>query len=504
MKLSDLVKHISGAKVIRDAEIKGIAYDSRDVKKGYVFVAVAGVKTDGHAFLKKAAENGAAAVIVQDPSFAFEPGVGLAQVPDSRSALSEAAKVFYGDPSAHLLTAGVTGTKGKTTTCHFIRQVLEASGEKCGLLGTVHNIIGDEIRPSKLTTPESSDLQAMLRDMLTAGCTSAVMEVSSHALSMGRTEHIRFDAAVLTNIGRDHLDFHKTVDSYVEAKTKLFSQLCKGDVISGKERRFPRVAVVNAHDPYKDRFLAHTQHKDVRVVSYGLSEDATLSAQNIRYDSKGTTFELCAPTKKQTVRISTPGNFNVLNALAAAGVAYGLGFSWEGIVQGLESAAGVKGRLQVIPEITRFSVWVDYAHTPESLEDVLLAAKEMCQGRVIVVFGCGGDRDSGKRPIMGEVAARLSDFAVITNDNPRTENENIILDDIEKGLVEAGARVKDKYIRVPDRRKAIEAAIGAATPGDIVIIAGKGHETYQMFKDKTIHFDDAQEARKAFETIFAK
>lgn len=504
MKLSDLVKEIPEAKVFQDTEVKGIAYDSRDVKPGYVFVAIAGTKTDGHSFLGKAVENGAAGLIVQDLSSVLGPRVGLAIVPDSRLALSEAAKVFYRDPSTSLLTVGVTGTKGKTTTCHFIKHVLEASGEKCGLLGTVHNIIGDEIRPSRLTTPESLDLQAMLRDMLTAGCTSAVMEVSSHALSMGRTQHIRFDAAVLTNIGRDHLDFHKTMDSYVEAKSALFSQLRPENTAFKKSRDLPPVAVVNADEPHKDRFFAKVRPKNTVVVTYGFSKEANLRAQNVRYDSKGTAFELCSPAKKAKVRISTPGSFNVLNALAAAGVAYGFGFSWESIAGALENAPGVKGRLQVVPGITGFSVWVDYAHTPESLKDVLLAAKQMCQGRVIVVFGCGGDRDPGKRPIMGQIAAESSDFAVITNDNPRTENEDAILEDIEKGLMKAGARLMDNYVRIADRKKAIESAIGCARPGDIVVIAGKGHENYQIFKDRTIYFDDVQEATIAFESIFAK
>ncbi len=494
MRISDIVKDVFGARVLRDAEISGVAYDSRTVGPGDVFVAVVGTQLDGHAFVGKALEKGAAGLIVQDLSMVphgvasldcTECQVGLAVVPDSRLALSKAAKVFYGDPSKDLLVVGITGTKGKTTTCHLVKSVLDAAGERTGLIGTVHNIVGSQVRPVVRTTPESAELQSLQRDMVDAGCTVVAMEVSSHALALGRVADIRFNVALMTNIGRDHLDFHGTMDSYVDTKSSLFEML--------KDGQDPRVAVLNAHEPYLERFLAKVRKNGAATVLYGFSEGVDVRALDPEYDERGTSFILCVAGRRRKIRIALPGKFNVMNALAAAAVGYGLGMDFEAVVRGLEGAKGVRGRLEVVPDTSDFSVWVDYAHTPESLKDILATARDMAKGRVIAVFGCGGDRDRGKRPIMGKVAGEICDFVIITDDNPRTEDEDRILDDVEAGLKDSHA----PYVRIRDRREAIREAVRVAKAGDIVVIAGKGHETYQIFKEETVHFDDVEEARRA-------
>jgi UDP-N-acetylmuramoyl-L-alanyl-D-glutamate--2,6-diaminopimelate ligase len=499
MKISEIVRDVVGARVLLDAEIRGISYDSRTVGPGDVFFAVVGTELDGHAYIGQAVEKGAAGIVVQDlsklpcvvrdnlhnKSDSRACPVGVALVPDSRVALSRAARTFYHDPSKDLLVVGITGTKGKTTTCHLVKSVLDAAGEKTGLIGTVHNIVGSQIRPVTRTTPESVELHALQRDMVDVGCTAVAMEVSSHALALGRVADIRFNVALMTNIGRDHLDFHGTMDSYVDTKATLFRMLEDG--------KDPKAAVLNADEPYLGRFLQKIPKDKVATVLYGFSEGADVRGLDPEYSDRGTVFTLCAGTKRQRIRVSLPGRFNVMNALAAAAVGYGLGTDFEAIVGGLEGARGVKGRLEVVPGMRGFSVWVDYAHTPESLKDILATARDMAKGRVIVVFGCGGDRDRGKRPIMGRVAGDICDLVIITDDNPRTENEDQILDDIEVGLRETPA----PYLRIKDRREAIKEAVTAARVGDIVVIAGKGHETYQIFKEETVHFDDAEEALRA-------
>ncbi|HHW26889.1 MAG TPA: UDP-N-acetylmuramoyl-L-alanyl-D-glutamate--2,6-diaminopimelate ligase [Firmicutes bacterium] len=490
MRFSELLRDVKGARLLGDSIVTGISYDSRRVMPGHVFVAVKGERTDGHLFIPQAIEKGASAVIVEDESRAVEnPGVAVALVPDSRLALSLAAKAFFKDPSAELLVVGITGTKGKTTTCHLVKSVLDASGERTGLIGTVHNIVGQEIRPVTHTTPESSDLQNLFRDMVEAGCTAATMEVSSHALAMGRVKHIRFDAAVLTNIGRDHLDYHGTLERYMEAKATLFSELG----LSGEKRRdIPPVSVLNVDDEAYEYFRGKVR---TRLVTYGMSPSAEVRCLELVLDREGSRFVLALGDWERKLRLSLPGRFNVMNALAAAAVGYGLGMDKDAIVKGLEACPPVRGRVETVPGAKEFSIWVDYAHTPESLKGVLETAREMTQGRVIAVFGCGGDRDKGKRPIMGQIAAQLCELTIITNDNPRTEDPEAILDDIERGFESVPG--EHRHLRISDRREAIREAVARAKPGDIVVIAGKGHETYQIIGDRVNHFDDVEEAREA-------
>ncbi len=490
MRLSELLAGVPGAKVCGEAEVTGISYDSRKVMPGYVFVAIKGEQTDGHRYIAQAISRGASAVILEAPS-TVDHGLeaATAVVPDSRSALSAVSKAFFGDPSAELLVVGITGTKGKTTACHLTKSVLDACGERTGLVGTVHNIVGDEVRPVVRTTPESSDLQELFRDMLTSGCTAATMEVSSHALALGRVEHIKFDAAVLTNIGRDHLDYHGTVERYMETKARLFHGL---GALGEKNRALPPVSILNADD---DSYRYFREKVESSLVTYGMSSEADVRCADVSLDGKGSRFVLAMGNWRKHVRLNLPGRFNVANALVAAAIGYGFGMDKEAIVHGLETCPPVRGRVQPVPEAEEFSVWVDYAHTPESLRGVLEAAREMTEGRVIAVFGCGGDRDRGKRPIMGQVAAGLCELTILTSDNPRTEDPETILDHIEEGF-ESAANEAD-HLRIADRREAINEAVARARPGDIVVVAGKGHETYQVNGDHTIHFDDVEEAREA-------
>ncbi len=409
------------------------------------------------------------------------PGVAFAAVPDARRALSQASAIFFGEPSRRLTVVGVTGTKGKTTTCHLVKAVMDACGERTGLIGTIHNIVGDEERPVSRTTPESADIQALMDDMVRAGSAAVTMEVSSHALVLKRVEDIRFRAGVLTNIGRDHLDFHGTVENYAGAKRHLFEMLGEG-----------AVAVLNRDEPFYEFFREGTS---VRTVSYGLLAGADVTASALRMDGDGSSFVLHAGGRREQVSLRLPGRFNVHNALAAAATAYGLGKDPAAIAAGLSEANRVRGRVEVVNGPGDFTVWVDYAHTPESLHDVLGLAREVAKGRVIAVFGCGGDRDSGKRPAMGKIAGDIADYVVITDDNPRTEDEDRILDQIEEGLRRSANA--SCFSRVKDRRQAIYLAVGLAGQGDIIVVAGKGHETYQQFKDATLDFDDVLVAGEA-------
>ena len=484
MRLFDVLRETPGALLERDAEITGITYDSRAVRPGYLFVAVVGTELDGRRFIPDAVARGAAAVVTE-PGDGATAGVvqdvGFALVPDARRALSQASNLFYQEPSKSLAVVGVTGTKGKTTTCHLVKAALDACGEKTGLVGTLHNIVGKEERPVLRTTPESAEIHSLMREMVDVGSTAVTMEVSSHALVLQRVEDIRFAAAVLTNIGHDHLDFHKTLDSYAGAKRHLFELLQEGSV-----------AVLNSDEPFFPFFASAAS---VPVITYGLGEKSNVRAEGLDMDGNGTSFSADFEGKREKVRLSLPGRFNVYNALAAAAAAYGLGKDTAAIAAGLSSAARVRGRVEVVSGPGDFTVWVDYAHTPESLRDVLALAREVSKGKVIAVFGCGGDRDNEKRPVMGKVAGDIADFVVLTDDNPRTEDEDRILDQIEVGVKES--RSACAFSRVRDRREAIHLAVNLAGDGDVVVLAGKGHETYQRFKDATVDLDDTQVAADA-------
>jgi len=502
MRLSTMLKDTPGKNVLADAEVTGIAYDSRAVSPGYAFFAIPGFKDDGRRYIPDALRRGASAVVTSldgtpDLPTGVPKGKGFAVVSDPRRALSSAASVFYGHPSRDLTVVGVTGTKGKTTVCHLVKSVLDSCGLRTGLIGTVHNIVGDEVRPVTRTTPESSDLQSLMSEMVAKNLDAVTMEVSSHAMELFRVEDILFDAAVFTNMGWDHLDFHGTMEAYAGAKARLFSLLERSRGLKKSERL--QTAAINADDPYAGLFRSKAVG---RVVTYGLGEDSEVRAKDVRMDARGTTFTLVAGDIERRVRTVLLGRFNVYNSLAAAAVAYGLGFDRATIAEGLERAEPVRGRVELVPGSKEFSVWVDYAHTPESLRDILALAREMSTGRVILVFGCGGERDAGRRPVMGKLAGDMADFVIITNDNPRNEDEDQILDHIESGIRES--RGRGSYLRISDRRRAIYEAVERTMPGDVVVVAGKGHETYQVVGDEVFHFDDAEEARRAILAVSGK
>jgi len=488
MLLSNLLAGLEGAELRHDCRVTGIAYDSRKVKEGYIFVAIKGFKLDGHAFVDDALARGASGVVAQ-ADVSVPAGKGLAVVKDSRFALSHLACRFYRDPSSNLLVAGITGTKGKTTVCHMIKRIFEAMGHKTGLVGTLYNIVGDDVRPVERTTPEASDLLGLQREMVDKGCTAVAMEVSSHALALHRVAHVKFDVAVFTNIGLDHLDFHKTMEDYVETKSRLFRMLSHSIHPNGP------LAVINRDDPHWQQFKPHDS---VKMITYGLSQDADVRAQNLETGPRGSRFTLCFRGRQQDVYINLPGRFNIENCLAAGAVGLGMGMTLESVAEALSKMEVVRGRAQPVPGARDYTVWVDYAHTPESLRNILATARDVASNRVIVVFGCGGDRDKHKRPVMGRIAGEIADLVVITNDNPRTEDPDHILDQVEAGLLEAKAcKPGISYIRIKDREEAIHKAIALAQAGDVVVIAGKGHETYQVFADTTVHFDDFEVAAQA-------
>ena len=483
--LAELIGQIDIVETRGDLEIEvpGISYDSRKVRPGYVFVCVEGFKTDGHNYVSAALSRGAAAVVAQKPVEVPE-GVPLVLTGDSRKALALMGAALAGFPSRKLTMVGVTGTNGKTTTTYLIEEIFKEVGYKVGLIGTIMNKIGDRILPVTNTTPESLDLQLLLKEMVDEGVTHVVMEVSSHALELDRVAGVEFDTAVFTNITLDHLDFHKTMDNYLAAKKKLFANL---ERYSGKQKK--KYGIVNIDDPKAGEI---TEAVTGQVLTYGVDKDCDLKAGSINLRANGVAFDVSTPKGDICLGLRLTGLFNVYNALAAMAVGFVEGIELDSIKKALEFVKGIPGRLEKVDEGQEFSVLVDYAHTPDGLENIITSARGFAAGRVITVFGCGGDRDRSKRPVMGELSARLSDFSVLTSDNPRTEDPMFILSQIETGARKAGDT--SKYTVIPDRREAIAYAVNMAQSGDVVLIAGKGHETYQLVMDKVLHFDDREVA----------
>ncbi|MDD3653334.1 MAG: UDP-N-acetylmuramoyl-L-alanyl-D-glutamate--2,6-diaminopimelate ligase [Desulfotomaculaceae bacterium] len=466
-----------------NVRIQGVAYDSRLVRPGYLFVAIKGLKFDGHDYVQQALVQGAGAVVIER-EVAMPPGTAWALVPDTRSALARLSACFFGFPSTRLKMIGVTGTNGKTTTTNLISAVLSASGQKMGLIGTIFNRVGEHILPVKHTTPESADLQKLLADMVNEGVQTCVMEVSSHALALHRVDGCEFDLAVFTNLSQDHLDFHCNMENYLEAKLRLFSGL----TVPGRKGSV-KYAVVNADDPAADRFSLAAGKS---VYTFGVMNPADVRAMDISVDSRGTSFTAIGKWGRCFLNLQLTGLFNVYNVLAAFTATAALGVPVEIIKEALENIQGVPGRFERIDAGQDFTVIVDYAHTPDGLENTLKTARQIAGGRLLLVFGCGGDRDRTKRPIMGSIAAKYSDFQVITSDNPRTEDPVQIIKDIEVGFQPLAG--KGSYIIEQDRRKAIQLAVSEAKPGDVVIIAGKGHEDYQIIGLQKHPFDDRREA----------
>lgn len=458
-------------------EISGVYYDSRTVGPGGLFVCIEGFQTDGHKFISSALEKGAAAILCAHPVEDMPEDITVILAENTRKALAEVSANFYGHPSRGMRMVGVTGTNGKTTTTYLIKSVLEKMGRKVGIIGTIENRIGDKVLPASRTTPESRELQLLLETMLAEGVTDVVMEVSSHSLDLYRVEGITFDVAVFTNLTQDHLDYHQTMENYRAAKGILFQHAKK--------------SVINMDDA-AGAYIAGCSHGE--VLSFGVEKNAALAAEKIEISAEGTRFDMLWQGRRIPVRLHTPGRFSVYNALGAAGACLALGAPLETIAEGLAENSGISGRFQMIRSRKGFQAVVDYAHTPDGLENVLKTAGEFTKGKIITVFGCGGDRDKTKRPIMGETAGRLSDYCLITSDNPRTEEPMEIIKEVEKGV----RKTNCTYEKIPDRREAIYRAAELAQKGDVILVAGKGHETYQIFPDRTIHFDDVEEVRNAF------
>jgi UDP-N-acetylmuramoyl-L-alanyl-D-glutamate--2,6-diaminopimelate ligase len=504
MTLGDLLERVSGLVAVepaapltpawRDRVLTGVEYDSRRVTSGALFVALKGQKADGAAFAQQAVVKGAAAAIGEGPAPAGWQAPWLT-TPDARAALAACAAVFFGHPGDDLLVVGITGTNGKTTTSYLVSAILDEAGVRCGRIGTVSYDLGGVERDAPRTTPEASDLQRMLREMAANGCGACAAEVSSHALVLKRVDYMRFAAAVFTNLTRDHLDFHGDMESYFAAKHRLFELLPPTSPAS-----------VNLDDPYGARLAAEPG----RRVSYGIDQPADVNAGPFDLSLDGLQFEIRTPRGALDVRSPLPGRPNVYNILAATAVAVGLDLPQRAIQHGIARVTHVPGRFQRVSAADAdVFVLVDYAHTDDALKNVLETVRPMAHGRLITVFGCGGERDRSKRPLMGAVAARLSDLVVLTSDNPRSEDPGEIIEDIKRGIVPPGDRPAvhqgqvlppipvTPLLAIVDRAAAIDRAIREARAGDTVLIAGKGHEKYQVIGDKSLPFDDVEVARAA-------
>ncbi len=486
MQLKTLLTAISVRQIIGQPAraVESIAYDSRRVQRNGLFVALRGEKFDGHDFIEQAVEKGAS-VIVAEREQKYPRATSVA-VENTRTALADLSAAFYGYPARKLKLAGITGTNGKTTTTFLIQHICEKAGVRCGLIGTVRYQLGERVLPAARTTPESLDLQELLAQIANAGCRAATMEVSSHALAQDRTRGLEWDVAVFTNLTQDHLDFHGTMKNYFESKLKLFSQLA-----SQQKKRKP-VAVINIDDRYGEQLLGKID-KSISLITYGMGVRADFRASNYRMEFSGTSYQLDARGKSYLVRIPLIGRFNVANSLAALAAANAMGIGVREAVLSLGKSPQVPGRLEMVPAKRQFQIFVDYAHTPDALLNVLKTLRELEPRRLIVVFGCGGDRDREKRPLMAQVVDLNADYAIITSDNPRKEDPAAIISQIERGFRSS------HYEKIIDRAEAIARAIALAQPRDIVLIAGKGHETYQEFADHTVPFDDIQVARRALE-----
>jgi len=481
----------------REIEIKGIAYDSRNVREGYLFVAIKGHSQDGHAFLKDAVHKGAAAIIAEDLD-GFQADISRAVVPDSRDALSRLSVRFYNDPCKYIELIGITGTNGKTTTTYLIESILSVSGAIPGVIGTINSRFKGDVRPSSVTTPESLDLMRLIREMTDGGVSHVIMEVSSHALDQRRTGVCPFTVGVFTNFTRDHLDYHHTMEEYFQAKSRLFRGLIKDR--DGRKG----VAVINMDDP-KGEVLRTISETD--VITYGMDQRWDVRATDVSTDTTGLKAVIITPKGKISITSSLIGMINIYNILAAAAVAISLNIDLDNIAEGIRELKRIPGRLELVKNKRGLTVLVDYSHTPDALIKAQDTLKPLTKGRLITVFGCGGDRDKGKRPEMGIAAGERSDIVFITSDNPRSEEPESIIRQIEDGIKKTGSIRQEwtdfkglkvpVYFIEPDRHKAIQKAISIADEKDIILIAGKGHEDYQIVGKEKRFFDDRLEAATA-------
>ena len=500
MKLGDLLTVLEHTPELppgwREREVRDIVHDSRKVKPASLFVAVRGFHSDGHQFISQALQQGAAAIVAERQEGPTVPAdTPLIIVEDSRRALALLANAFFGNPSQRLRLIGITGTNGKTTTTYLVKAIVEAAGHTAGLIGTIDYRVGDTVYPALNTTPESLELQRLLSEMVGLGVEHCVMEVSSHALALGRTVGCEFAAAAFTNLTQDHLDFHESMDAYFQAKLLLFSGLPSESW-----------AIINIDDARGVEIVRKTR---ARIITTGFSELASVRpAGAIRHGINGLMFDAASPAGTIPVESPLVGRHNIYNILTAIGLGTALGITSDQIARGLKNMKAVPGRMEKVDEGQSYGVVVDYAHTEDAIKRLLEAVREIAAKRIITVFGCGGDRDRSKRPKMGEAAINGSDVVIITSDNPRTEDPAGILREIERGLADDGFNIsaaegtrqgasgKKPYLVIPDRHTAVNAAVGLAGPGDVVVLAGKGHETYQIIGEKKIHFDDREVARE--------
>ena len=488
----DLVASSTPSLTLFDIDISGVAHDSRKVKDGYLFVAMKGKRHDGHDFIGEAIKKGAAVIVHEHSRSKFDPEpssgrnlesrISFIRVKNSRKALACIANNLYGMPSESLTLIGITGTNGKTTTTYILKSILESWGKEVGLIGTIQYMIKDGVYPAPYTTPESLDFQGLLKDMFLSGCTHVISEVSSHALAQYRVDGANFKVAVFTNLTRDHLDFHKTMEDYFRAKERLFKELLDEDGTS----------VINLDDSYGKRLISslHRKSKDFsgRILTYGLGTEADIAASDIDNSFPGLRFKISFRGRSYDVSSHLIGLPNIYNIMSSVGVSISIGVPWEIALEGIRKVDNIRGRFEKIDLGQDFLCIIDYAHTEDALESLINVARELkirnSRSRIITLFGCGGDRDPGKRPRMGAVATRLSDFVIITSDNPRSEEPTEIIKEIESGTV------RRNYLIEPDRTDAIRKAVNMAEGSDIVLIAGKGHEDYQEIKGVRYRFND--------------
>lgn len=483
MKLLNILKGLDYKIISGDieVEISNIQYDSRKVKSNDVFVAIRGFSTDGHNYIEKAMELGAKVIIVERDVEIQDENITVIKVSDGRIALAKISANYYGNPERKLKIIGVTGTNGKTTSTFMLKSMLESLGKRVGLIGTIANYIGSKKLKSERTTPESLELFKLLDEMVRENIDYCVMEVSSHSLELNRVYGIEFSSGIYTNLTQDHLDFHETFENYFNAKAKLFEN--------------SKSIIINVDDKYGDRLIKRFGS----TITYSIDGDGELNATNLNIFSKGVTFKLNYKGSEYPVKINIPGKYNVHNALGCIGAAICEGFTINESVKGIETMFAVPGRCEIVTHNSSldYDIVIDYAHTPDGLENILKTAREFTQGKLICVFGCGGDRDKTKRPLMGEIASRLSDTALVTSDNPRNEEPMDIINDILKGIN------KDNYIVEENRREAIKKAMKLTKAGDVIVIAGKGHEDYQIIKDKVIHFDEREVVQSLIKEMYS-
>lgn len=473
MRLKQILESLKEPQLIvaEDVAIKGISANSEEIKPDFVFVAIKGNQADGHDFIKQAIEKGARVIIAQGkPNFNLAQGISWIIVKDARSALAGLATAFYGYPAKKIKVIGITGTNGKTTISYLIESLLKGQGKACAVMGTINYRLKDKITTAKNTTPGPLEIQSFLSEALKEGINYVVMEVSSHALDQQRVAGVEFSYAIFTNLTQDHLDYHGNMDNYFQAKARLFRNLSS-----------QAVSIINLDDAYGKRLFELTKSK---VISYGFAKENQIRAEDFYFSPEGAKFKLIAPEGKIEIKTKLIGSHNVYNILAAVSFALSAGMDLNFCKSSLAHFDLVPGRLEKIPSAKDFSVFVDYAHTPDALKNVITSLRQIAQNRIIVIFGCGGDRDRGKRPQMGKIATELADFVMITSDNPRSEEPMAIIEEILRGVK------KDNYQVILEREAAIHQALAMAAMGDIVLIAGKGHENYQVIKERTIPFDD--------------